>query len=890
MLTGASDNEGIFNYGIAEDYILYDVHVYNGGQLYLNSNLPFHFGEYVDLEPVYHHKMATGDCASYILVNNGGKIELAAPLEERTETLTIRKSSTLELGNIGELIVNSNSKIIIESDAELKLTGGLLELSNGAKIIVKEGGKLMYDGTIIKLNGPDAAIIFEGGELHVAPGKTFTFSHEGDQGGYVEFSEYGQHVFTGTNSVIKFQGNGPGDLVLKITDGATLWNANYAMGRLEIRDGKVNMSNLGHIYTDMKFTADNVAFEDLNPSSNGYVADVQVWFGNKCMVTNCQFTNVRFVTQSTKSWVTNSTFNGPSSGMKATGGYYGINNCDFLNANLTSSNLTYKSRVSHSFFNPPAGRYGIKDESLAELTVYKTNFIDSNVGGIYKEGGQLTLKCDDFQTLTAGVTVSGATLNMSALNRGGYNSFSQVNRCIRLLHASGINLKDGYNDLSGYTDKCITGTLDIPCLEGDDCLALVNAQHNFWGYGMPWELQYPNGAIGPEYADIEVYTSEEPDECGADGMLDEGCPVKFTDGAPQLPTACGVDVSHVVNGKKNALTDGVSLGNAGLSFFKDDTEDPDNPHVTTTLFDDLPLDHVLWQILNYMEDADSLGNDLLAIDQLYQVFNNDLNQQNPEVERKMIQARLNMQNAINNLYLQGEMPLLNSGQSFQPALQQYVDVMNDMTVQQHSDSTWQHQFYLELEKVQMLRSAGLPNNARHLIAHVDDCGLHPYHQLMLNKWMKMIEQEVSIRQQYVQQAIPIDSINYAVDSSWYEVPGSTAPNEFYFGSWIYDSDDFDFMSCGMPFEFKSSEAKSDGGIAVYPNPGKGDFYLLYNGKSEVGHIEVRNALGELIGEKESPLEPFSVNALELVPSVPGIYYVVVSTATGRWSERVVVVN
>ena len=77
---------------------------------------------------------------------------------------------------------------------------------------------------------------------------------------------------------------------------------------------------------------------------------------------------------------------------------------------------------------------------------------------------------------------------------------------------------------------------------------------------------------------------------------------------------------------------------------------------------------------------------------------------------------------------------------------------------------------------------------------------------------------------------------------------------------------------------------------VFPNPGSGAFSLAYEGVPAIGRIEIRNALGEILDVKESPLEPFSVNALDGLPPVPGVYFVVVSTATGRWSERVVVVN
>lgn len=890
VLTQFSPNSGVFNYGLQEDYFIHDIHVHNGGELYVNENLAFHFGDVGSPSASAHHEMSTSDCLAHITVSNGGLISLGSQSQDRTCTLNVMRSSSVEVDEGGMLRVNSNSNLIINNDAELRLMGGVLELNDGARIIVKEGGKLMFNGTLIKLNGSNAAIVFEGGELNVAPGETFTFTHDGNAGGYVEFSEYGQHVVTGVNSVVKFTGTNPNDVVLKITDGATLWNAEFGMGRLEIRDGKVEMSNAGHIYTDMRFVANNVIFEDDADLNTENAADVQVWYHNRCQVKNCQFNNVRFKTIYTRSAVSNTTFNGIRSGFKATGGFYGLTNCDFIDCAVKSSNLTFKSRISHSFFDPPQNKFCVQDESLSEITAYKNNFVDSDLGGIYKEGGKLILKCNKFQGLSVGVSANASDVNMSTLNRGGYNVFDNVGYCLRLQHATGLHLEEGYNDLSGYSSMCIAGTLDIPCYDENTCGVPVLATRNHWGMGQPWELQYPNGTVGPDSDNIMLFTTTEPDACAADGMFDEGCYVKVIDTAPILPVACESHILQQQSGKKSLQLTGVSLDTSVAIEFRDEETDPDNPPVSTSAFQDWPLDVAVHFAVTLMEDVDTLANDLNALDLMHEILHNELDQQNPVVKARMVLARQHMESALNNMLVQEEIQPMSPGDNFAAQVQQYVDVLNLMTEPSLSDTAWQRQFYLELEKVQLLRSLGLTHEALYVLQHIDDCGLSTLHQQLLNKWLSLVELELSMAEQYITLDIPLDALDYAVDSTAYLVPGSNVPDVYAYGSWILSSGEFEFLPCSGAFEFKAYQPARQTAIMVFPNPGNGAFSLAYEGVPAMGRIEIRNALGEILDVKESPLEPFSVNALDGLPPVPGVYFVVVSTATGRWSERVVVVN
>jgi hypothetical protein len=160
-----------------------------------------------------------------------------------------------------------------------------------------------YTSGVVTLDGDGTNIKFDNAQLHIPANTTFQPIHPNGPSGYIEFRGADDHeLFTGTNSVFKIVGDGPNDVMLKMNGYADLWNANFGMGTIILQNCKVDLTDHGRLWTDMKFQASNVRFEDSQTGNNGNEGgNIQIWNTNLCTLFNCDFSNVRLLTFNTKS-------------------------------------------------------------------------------------------------------------------------------------------------------------------------------------------------------------------------------------------------------------------------------------------------------------------------------------------------------------------------------------------------------------------------------------------------------------------------------------------------------------------------------------------------------------------------------------------------------------
>jgi hypothetical protein len=192
--------------------------------------------------------------------------------------------------------------------------------------------------------------------------------------------------------------------------------------------------------------------------------------------------------------------------------------------------------------------------------------------------------------------------------------------------------------------------------------------------------------------------------------------------------------------------------------------------INTSDFTDITLDSALVTAAMMMEAYDSLGNDAIAIDLFHQILTDSLNRSITDVRWKMEWGQIHMKSALENMFLQNELSTENNTSVFESEVQKYVDVLNTMTDVQLTDSTFQSQFYLEMDKGQLFRTLNRPFMARYLFTHIDDCQLDSLQQSTLNKWLEEVDLEISLYNQYVINGVSPDSLNFEVDTSEYNLP------------------------------------------------------------------------------------------------------------------------
>ena len=793
----------------------------------------------------------------------------------------IMENSTIEIG--------ANSNLNFFDSSSLTIDGGYVQCNSNSKLWFYDQSELLYMGGDLSLNGENTSITFSGGTLNILPNRTLAPLHANFTSGFIEFTGNNDHeLFTGANSKLLLVGDNNNDVILKINNGADLWNNNFGMGILEIRNATVDLSNSGQLWTDMKFIADNVKFVDSNPPIDGPPSTVQVWHNSACSISNCEFTNSKLYTYNTRLSAYNTDFSGTKSGCKAELGSIFLSNCDFLDCSVISQSLSQNSSIVSSYFNPTDAMPGVSDFSNVELKISTSTFTGSNTGGVFKEGGKLTLKCNLFTNLGVGVSTSLGQLNMSSTSFAGYNMFTNVGTCIELNAASGIGLSKGYNDLSGSSGNCIEGTLDYPCTN-QLCAIQVDALNNFWGIGGPNDPQSPNGLIQPSSADIAVLTTTEPYDCGADGIWNIGCDVVFVDATPTMPQSCGNGHIEVIPPRRNLQVNGSTK--PIIDYYKNFEIDSTNPLINTSDFTDITLDSALVTAAMMMEAYDSLGNDAIAVDLFHQILTDSLNRSVTDVRWKMEWGQILMKSAVENMFLQNELSTENNTSIFENEVQKYVDVLNTMTDVQLTDSTFQSQFYLEMDKGQLFRTLNRPFMARYLFTHIDDCQLDSLQQSTLNKWLEEVDLEISLYNQYVLNGVSPDSLNFEVDTTEYNLPVQLGLDQHYFGTWIESPTDITFMACSDEACYQSLALNKNGAFSLYPNPNSGQFNLEYMGQEGQVICEIRDMIGNLVYSKSYYLYPFDI--LELGSDIQlsnGSYSCTIINSRSRNSSAFVVYN
>lgn len=823
-LSSAYPNNGSFNFGKEEYTWLRDVHVHNGGQLRIHDNQLTHFaqtGDFLNLESSFY--VVTNDCSpSEILIDNDGLIQFGSEnlglnghlTLNRDSKLTIGAGGTLRLYNDSRIILNEGAEMIIHPDADIRIQGGKIILNPGSQLVVMEG-----ENDFI-LDGSDARIELNGGVIVLQDGAHLNiFGDDHDCGRVVLKTGLSDVLQNGQDCQFSITGKGSNNTILEVENYARFSNTAWHQGQISIRSGRVYLHEIGAISTDMKFEVKDVQFV-----SDGLIeqfaspASVQVW-GNYTDIQRSDFDRVKVVTHGASVFLASCDFHEKISGFKANGGSYIVKNSVFEDCELYSAALSGTSEVSGSMFYEDDSR--LYDGSLVEIVVSKCSFINCRYyGSIEKVGGKLSVSCSTFDTNT-GIVGHSSYVNLSTTELAGYNKFESTDHCVKLIDASGINLYKGRNVFTQENAFWVSGTINIPCTKKGGCNRNLNALNNHWGTYASGTLQpIGGGNLPPDQNKFDLHTSDIA-SCMFYEMPDP-CPVYFIDAAPISPSFCPVKIEPSVKSLDIASgkTENTIQSQDSEYQNKDNEIDPMNPFLQTTNFEGVSLDSALVFAATQLESYDSLANDAFAIKMFHEILTSGLDNQNFEIRRKMEWARQHMKTAVERMFYQNELSKVENEEFFQIPVQHYVDVLNLMTDTALTDSTYQAQFYLELDKGQLFRTIGQLQMTKQIFVHLNDCEMDSLEQSVLNSWRQQIELEINKIQEYYLMDVPMDSLSMNVDTTQYDVPITLATSDLYFGLWIESPHSVTFVQCGDNpyYRWLWNEKLA---LGVYPNPSNG---------------------------------------------------------------------
>ncbi|NEN24370.1 T9SS type A sorting domain-containing protein [Cryomorpha ignava] len=736
--------------------------------------------------------------------------------EDNTKTadVIVRDNSWIVM-NDGFIEVRDGSRLIIEDGGVLRLNGGILRIQDGGEVIIKAGGKLIYEkDTQIELNGNNAVLAL-GGLTHIGNDATFTFTYQGTESGYIRMLEEGyagQRFSAGLNAKVELQGADEDDLILYMEEGSDF--AEFV--------GAV----YGESYSSQKF--DQVKFKDgkIIMEDQAIIILLNTSFFTRTIIESLDIThNPRGIKPLTTCYITSSTLNrmtidahlyysgmGPlfigssevnNSNVHVRGYGYNLQNCNFNYSEIFSYDTPMGNTILRSNFNN-AGT-AVEDDSDSELFVYQSNFYE-NGAGIAKRRGRVTPKCTNFEgNNTAIIGYQSSEINLSTLYNGGYNNFRDNSLNIFLLNAYELQMEDGYNEFYDGTNMNIVGNLDISM---SLCAYPIKAYNNIW---TPLsDTSVPYGDLNhPDMAEFQVVIGQPVGPPWA-----QNCPAKFSFGPVAPITICG---------KYDDPKEPIII----IEGPKSNGSDTDFPLLTSpTYFTDTPFDYALRVAAYSTTIADTInGDDLIAADKYYELLHlaemDSLpNDSIASVMEKMRWSSLNNYKAtIERLFTDSILSRSNNQSTFDPTVQNYVNVLMAFTDSIKTAENYKRQFQLELWKAALLRTIGKKQQALHIISNINYCDHDSVQRIILLEQIQKLEFEIA-RSQIDINTFLSDSITFVLDSTIYEIPLESYIDSTGFGSYIMSPNSILFSSCNTASArpSQSTLGSFDLNVVLFPNP------------------------------------------------------------------------
>jgi hypothetical protein len=817
-----TENGGSFNFGKTGLQVLPSTIIENNtvvsigalGESQSSQNSIVFPGDEVSIE--------TGiDCgAGSVDIQENGLLQIGDPSGTVLASLRVQTSTTINLHTSGMVFIQPNGNLILENNSTLNLLGGTFQIEG--KVTLLPGSKIVYASGEFILNNTNASLEFSGGQLQILSQASLNIqANEGTIDIYSMWNEIDLVFASGSRIVV--EGMNSENTFLRIHEGA-MFNESGTTNYIKFKNGKIELNENATLLSYQRLLFENT---NMIGSENALCrVDYNTLSFLYSSVSQCKIEN-----NYGKLSASNTLFNNSAS-VSIRYGNYNFQDCAFNSANLFSEHLKSLSRIKNTTFEN--NDVAVSDYSLVEIGMTNCTF-HNNSKAAQKKGGVFTVRCSEFsQNGTALEIGTGCVLNLSSSSAGGYNVFELNDEHIHFYHSSTPLLNKGFNSFSGATDCNLCGNIATVSSIGCAPVSLASA-YNQW-------LPIASGSSG-----IALYSSS---TC-ANGTQ---CIISLSPSVA-VSTTCPSVIGILSPTKSLAQA---SIQQKTLS---------DLPLISTTEYGQLPLDSALSLAATMAYATDSLFEGKRSIKLFHEILTSPLNRNNSEIRSLSDWGIGMMKKMIEELVLRGEIIPENNSESFENAVQRYVNSLNACTDSVVSDSSFHSQFWVELSKAQLFRSLGNTALCFDILSQLNTCNIEGEELDELLYWKSLTLSEMT--------NAPAMSSNMH-DSVFTNLSNSLFP----FGIQINGPNDVQFFDCYGTVKDK----KQDNAFQISPSVNNGAFNVAL-GKAGFEYCIYSNK-GQLIskGSRTGKTEIFNIDLID------GVYFFKIISYSGNTDCQKFIVN
>ena len=724
------------------------------------------------------------DCGSgSIDIQSNGTLQIGDNSGNVHATLNVRASTTINLNANGMLFIQPHGNLILENNSTLNLLGGNLHIDG--KITLLPGSKIVYASGEFILNNTNASLEFRGGKLQLLSQAALSIqANEGTIDVYSIWNEIDLVFESGSNMVV--EGMNSENTFLRIHEGAMLnesGNANY----IKFKNGKIELQENATLLSYQR-----ILFENTNIAGTEN-AICQVDY-NTVSFLNSSVEHCKIANNYGKLSASNTLFNNNGS-VNIRYGNYTIEDCVFHSVNIFSEHLKSLSRMKNTSFEN--NDVAVSDYSLVEIGMTNCTFNNNNIAA-QKKGGVFTVRCSDFSHNGTALEIGkGCVLNLSSSSAGGYNVFELNDEHIHFYHSSTPLLNKGFNSFTGASDCNLCGNIATISSIGCAPIGLASAS-NEW-------LPITSGSSG-----IALYSSN---ACanGTQSLITLSPSVSVS-------TSCPAVIGILSPTKSLAQR---SLQQKTLS---------DLPVISTSEYGQLPLDSALSLAATLAYATDSLFEGKRSIKLFHEILTSSLDRSNSEIRSLSNWGIGMMKKMIEELVLRGEIIPENNSESFEIAVQRYVNALNACTDSTVSDSSFHSQFWIELSKAQLFRSLGNSNLCHAILDQLNTCNIEGEELDELLYWKALTAHELN----------NTTALNSNVNDSIFT---SLSNSNFPFGIEILGPQEVLFFTC-----FSDDKQLNVYSEKIIPSINNGEFKLKLDRKNKSVKWKILSTSGSVIEE------------------------------------------
>jgi hypothetical protein len=256
----------------------------------------------------------------------------------------------------------------------------------------------------------------------------------------------------------------------------------------------------------------------------------------------------------------------------------------------------------------------------------------------------------------------------------------------------------------------------------------------------------------------------------------------------------------------------------------------DLPLISTTEYGQMPLDSALSLAATLAYATDSLFEGKRSIKLFHEILTTPLDRGNSEIRSLSNWGIGMMKKMIEELVLRGEIIPENNSESFEIAVQRYVNALNACTDSTVSDSSFHSQFWIELSKAQLFRSLGNSSLCHAILDQLNTCNIEGEELEELLYWKALTAHELN----------NTTALTSTVNDSIFT---SLSNSNFPFGIEILGPQEVLFFTC-----FSDDKQMNVHTGKIIPSINNGEFKLKLDRKNRSVKWKILSTSGSVIEE------------------------------------------